>query len=86
MDLTNGLCHEDFIAAITSLAEGASHPAAAGICRKILAEGLESLSPAQLAVYKTYIWPNLLEKCATCPRMVPAGVDFCPVCAIEYAD
>lgn len=86
MDLKRGLCDEEFITAITHLEEMASHPSAAGICRQILAEGIESLSPAQLAVYKAYIWPNLLEKCGTCPRMVPAGVDYCPVCAIEYGN
>ncbi|MDD1010926.1 hypothetical protein M5G27_25975 [Pseudomonas shahriarae] len=84
MDLTRGLCHEEFIAAITHLEEMVSHPSAAGVCRQILAVGLESLSPAQLAVYEGYIWPNLLERCATCPKMVPAGVGYCPVCAIEY--
>ncbi|WP_146215711.1 hypothetical protein [Pseudomonas sp. RW405] len=85
MDLMHGLCHDEFIAAISHLEEMASHPAAAGICRQILGLGLESLSSAQLEVYKAYIWPNLVEKCATCPTLVPAGFDYCPVCAIEYA-
>ncbi|WP_141323312.1 hypothetical protein [Pseudomonas protegens] len=86
MDLMNGLCHDEFIRALTHLADVLDHPAAAGICRKILAEGLDSLSPAQLEVFKQYIWPHLVEKCATCPTLVPAGVDYCPVCAIKYAD
>ena len=86
MDLMSGLCHEDFTAAITHLEEMVNHASAAGVCRQILASGLDSLSTAQFAVYKTYIFPSLLERCATCPTLVPAGVDYCPVCAIEYGN
>jgi hypothetical protein len=61
--------------------------AEAGIIRQLLGDEKKPLSPSpQQEVYERYIEPGLAEKCgfASCGRFVPAGVDYCGTCEIEF--
>ncbi|MEZ8542920.1 hypothetical protein AB6C74_08750 [Vibrio splendidus] len=57
-----------------------------GIGRQILGEEKKPLSEKQQYVFNSKIKPTLSEKCSTCTASVPAGVDYCPTCEIEYGD
>ncbi|EPK4167942.1 hypothetical protein QEG52_000636 [Stenotrophomonas maltophilia] len=58
---------------------------AAGVLKKVIAQGVESLTPKQLGVYEKHIRPSLVEKCdGRCDTLVPAGVSLCEHCKIEY--
>lgn len=58
---------------------------AAGVLKKVIGQGLESLTPKQHTVYKRHIRPSLVEKCGgRCDNLVPAGVSLCEHCKIEY--
>jgi hypothetical protein len=59
---------------------------AAGVLKKVIAQGLKSLTPKQYGVYEGHIRPSLVEKCGgpRCSTLVPAGVPLCEHCKIEY--
>ncbi|KAB7688991.1 hypothetical protein GBN24_11975 [Plesiomonas shigelloides] len=56
----------------------------AGIIRQILGSEGKPLSDKQQYIYDTKILPSLVERCAMCDNFVPAGVDYCGSCSIEY--
>jgi hypothetical protein len=72
--------------ALRNLLENNPQDAEAGIIRQLLGDGKKPLSPDQQEVYERYIEPGLAEKCgfASCGRFVPAGVDYCGTCEIEF--
>lgn len=57
----------------------------AGVLKQVIGQGVDSLSPRQQAVYEKHIRRSLVEKCGgPCNSFVPAGVDQCHNCSIEY--
>jgi hypothetical protein len=72
--------------ALRNLLENNPQDAEAGIIRQLLGDEKKPLSPDQQEVYERYIEPGLAEKCgfASCGRFVPAGVDYCGTCEIEF--
>ncbi len=55
-----------------------------GISKQVLGEERNPLTKNQQYRFENDVKPTLLEKCSSCPKEVPAGVDYCPVCEIEY--
>ena len=72
-------------AALKNLLESASEPEA-GIIRQILGDEKKPLTEKQQYVYDKHIEESLVEKCGNknCGSFVPAGVNYCPTCEIEY--
>lgn len=76
---------EDEITGLKNQVEGSYlNTTGDGIGRQILEDDKKPLSEKQQYVFDNQIKPKLFEKCSTCIEMVPAGVDYCPTCEIEY--
>ena len=78
---------EDEVIALKNQVDGAFlNPKGYGVGKQILGDEKKPLSDKQQYVFDNEIKPTLLEKCATCVSKVPAGVDYCPTCEIEYGN
>ena len=76
---------EDEITGLKNQVEGSClNDTGDGIARQILGDDEKPLSEKQQYVFDNKIKPTLSEKCSTCIEKVPAGVDYCPTCEIEY--
>lgn len=71
--------------ALKNLLESASEPES-GVIRQLLGDKKKPLTLKQQYVYDNHIEESLVEKCGIqgCGKFVPAGIDYCPTCEVEY--
>lgn len=80
------LTAEDQEEALKELIDSGLDGPAGGIAKKVLAEGLDSLTAKQLGVFKKRVDPSLMEGCGNpqCEIQTLAGREFCESCAIRF--